>query len=175
MNRNILLIAFLIVGCGQEEKLAHYREVILSAPQEVSEAADRSLVWDVPPGWEEGESSAMRLASFRLAHDPEAIDVSIVVLPQDAGGLEANLKRWMGQIGLDVSQQQLEDFIAACQRNVFDFSLLQTSGAEQDKSMIVAMKEWQENTVFVKMTGTKDILAKQKSAFLRLVESVRRQ
>ena len=173
--RNILLIicTVFIFGCGQQPKATQYTEIIIEKPLEMDEPVGSALVWDMPQGWEQGLASSMRLASFHLVNEPGAIDVSIVSLPGGAGGLEANLKRWIGQIGLDVSEEQLTAFMTASKDKIFDFSKLQANADPLTKSMIVAMLDINQSTVFVKMTGTADSIGKHKNEFLNLLGSVR--
>ena len=43
----------------------------------------------------------MRLASFEVPYSTGSGDLSIMELSGSGGGLEANVNRWRGQIGLD--------------------------------------------------------------------------
>lgn len=58
--------------------------------------------WEIPAEWEPNEKSPMRKASFAVTEENEyTLDISVTVLPSDMGGLSLNIKRWLGQIGLD--------------------------------------------------------------------------
>ena len=131
------------------------------------------LVWETPSGWVQKPASSMRLATFQLADDPAAIDVSIVSLPGNAGGVEANIKRWMGQIGLSVPEDEFKQFLSAALNHTFDFTQLQKSADPVTESMIAAMINVDGSTVFIKMKGSIAALSKNKSAFLGLVKSIR--
>jgi hypothetical protein len=130
------------------------------------------LTWAVPSGWIQQPGSAMRLATLHPADD-STLDCSIVSLPGGAGGLEANLKRWIGQINLDITDERLTQFISASHGHIFDFTQLQKGIDPSTKSMIAAMIELDGTMVFVKMTGTIDSIHKHKDKFLALVKSVR--
>lgn len=138
-----------------------------------SEDSQSNLTWNLPKGWKQSPASKMRLATLRLASDPTAIDCSIISLPGGAGGLEPNLRRWMGQIGLDVPEDQFTAFMANAKDKVFDFSLLQKGADQSQKSMIAAMLTIDSNTIFVKMTGTVGSVSKNKKEFSSLIKSVR--
>ena len=197
--RNILVILFIVLaGCGEKPQVRQYTEIMMDAPQTMTgpvesdphagldmaaasamaaahNAGAAKIVWDVPAGWAQEPGGNMRLATFRLAADPQAFDCSIVSLPGGAGGLEANLKRWMGQIHLDVSDEQLAQFMAASKDNVFDFTQMQKGRDHLTDSMIAAMIEVDTDTIFVKMKGTIAAVSKNKDSFLVLVKSVRSQ
>ena len=144
-------------------------------------ATNTLFTWTAPQGWQEEPPSGMRLATFHLAADAKAIDCSIVSLGGMAGGLEANLRRWMGQIGLQATADELTHLIAAAPAikiktgqdgKIFDFTTIQTKALARDKSMIVVMVIVDEATLFVKMTGTLGTVAKNKDDFFKLVASV---
>ncbi len=185
----VFVFCVCVWGCEQKPSVRHYTEVIISSSEKDTampamtgphaglgldlSATAGKIAWDVPAGWRSEPASAMRLATFRLADDPQAMDASIVSLPGGAGGLEANLKRWLGQINLQVSDQELAEFISSSKDQVFDFTRLQTKASGEAKSMLAALVELNEATVFVKLTGSKHVVQKNKNSFLGLVKSIR--
>jgi hypothetical protein len=173
----ILPIIFFFVGCDQKPKTRHYTEVVIEsplakAPMQSEPALSGKLAWSVPEGWHEEAGNAMRLATFHSNDNEKSIDVSIVSLPGGAGGLEANLKRWMGQIGMDVSDAELKTFIKNSPNKIFDFTQLQKDAPVSTNSMMAALLEIDGATVFVKMTGTIQSVNQHKSNFLKLVKSI---
>jgi hypothetical protein len=194
----ILLISVTFFSsCDQKPQVRQYTEVVAEFPKAAVPAdmisdphegmgesmpdtlmatanvdIQNKLSWKVPEGWVEQPGNSMRLASFHLASDPKEIDVSIVSLGGMAGGLEANLKRWMGQIQIQVSDETLQAFIKSSEKNIFDLSELQPIDNLAAPSMIAAMIDAGDTTVFVKMTGTIEAVSKHKDAFVVLVESV---
>jgi hypothetical protein len=63
--------------------------------------ARAGLAADIPPAWiEQPSTSAMRLATIRLPRiegDTKDGEMSVIQLPGEAGGLQANVTRWEGQ------------------------------------------------------------------------------
>ena len=186
-------------GCEQKSLERQYTEVVIEAPKAgmlamtdphagmgisvpgammpVAHTAD--LTWTLPQGWMEGAAGGMRLATFHLKNAPQDIDVSVVVLDGMAGGLEANLSRWLGQIQLSAAENDLKKLIAEAQgvrtkdrseAKIYDLTAL--TGDSNAASMIVAIISVNSKTVFVKMTGNKNNCRKQKDGLLDLVRSI---
>ena len=169
----MIICAIAFSGCDQKPQVRHYTEIIIPADQVADHMPGVKLAWDVPSAWSQGAGDGMRLGTFHLASDPSAFDCSIVSLPGGAGGLEANLKRWMGQINLDISDGQLAQFIAASKGRIFDFTQLQKDRDVLTPSMLVAMLNMRGTTVFIKMKGSIAAINENKGSFLALVKSVR--
>ncbi len=206
----VLLIVFLINGCSDKPAVRHYTEIIVdekpALPPMVQAADDPhaglnmsgamtqpmptanahikdKLTWTTPQGWEQSAGTTMRLASFKLIKDPTAIDCSIVSLGGMAGGLEANLQRWLGQIKLSISDEQLREFIANAKTlkttsgldvQLFDFTTLQKANTDgATPTILAAMLTVDEATVFIKMNASIAVTKEQRNAFESLVRSVR--
>jgi hypothetical protein len=135
--------------------------------------------WAVPEQWEEIPGQGMRIVTFNRKGDPQAIDCSIVSLGPMAGGLEANLTRWMGQVGIDPSQDNIQKLFKAAMKiktkggfeaAVYDLTLLQKD--KNQKSMLAGIVSSDEATVFVKMTGTIDSIKQEQGSYLSLIKSL---
>jgi len=190
MNWILCIFIVLFSGCQQKSQESHYKEIVLQAPQVntpsvpvASVPADPhvGLDWVAPQGWKQEAGGGMRLATFHLLSDAKAIDCSIVSLGGMAGGLEANLRRWMGQIGVRATEDELSALISSApstkiksgqEGKIFDFTTLQSRPKLTDKSMMVVMVTMDEATLFVKMAGTVDTVGKNKSDFFKLVGSI---
>jgi hypothetical protein len=200
-----LLIPLFISGCSKGASERHYEEIVIQAPalntptmaEDPHEALgldipimknhtreDIGLTWDVPTGWKEEPGSGMRMATFHLSDHPDDIDASIVSLGGVAGGVSANLARWAKQINLDVASAEFDQFVneapvlktaAGIEARIFDFTKLQLGENPSAKSMIAAIVELGDETVFVKMTGTIQAVWTNKEAFKELTQSVRKK
>ena len=58
---------------------------------------------------------------------------------------------------------------------VFDFTHLQPQASSTDRSMMAAMIDVNQTTVFVKMTGSIESIKQNKDNFLKLLSSITRK
>lgn len=141
-----------------------------------------SLVWKIPQGWFQSKGEGMRLVTFKTREE-DPIECSIVLLGGMAGGLEANVIRWMGQINLtDISEDKVSQFIqdheeltsdGGLEIKVFDFTKLQNDKPSMTQSMIAAIVAIKDQSVFVKMTGTKNAMSTNRASFNELCRSLK--
>ncbi len=175
------ILVILASGCQPSHQERQYIEISMEAPSEKSLIEDK-ISWDTPQAWKEELGSGLRLVSFHLDSDREAIDCSIVSLEGMAGTLESNLVRWMGQLGLKDDPESLRKLISEAQTvrtkdgleaKVFDFMKIMPSLKSSDQTMMAAMLTMDKTTIFVKMTGQFEAVKEHKANFLKLVTSIR--
>jgi len=140
------------------------------------------LAWDLPDTWRAEPGSGFRFASFKSEKD-STIDCSIVILPGDVGGIDANIKRWLGQIHLSgLSESEYKEFRSSQNELktksgltylLIDFTELQQDLPADSPSMLAAILSLDEHLVFVKMTAPRDNISKEKSNFQSVLQSLR--
>jgi hypothetical protein len=60
------------------------------------------ITWTVPEGWQrEGQSSALRVETFRFGSKENPLELSVTPLGREAGSLLDNVNRWRGQLSLN--------------------------------------------------------------------------
>ena len=173
-----------LTGCNRSPEARRYSEITLKTKSGASQGeAPIKLSWTLPDGWvDQPEGDPLRVAGFwaphpDLAHtgemDPEAVDVSLVQLAGDAGGLDANVVRWLGQIKIPSSYAEQAIAAATPIRTatgqhgiVVDFTDMLSGDMTQSKSIIGAIIQGDGFTVFVKAMGEKDRLLKIKSQLI---------
>ncbi|HET6440705.1 MAG TPA: hypothetical protein VFG59_21780 [Anaeromyxobacter sp.] len=174
------LAAISLAAC-QRDEVAHYRvpkvggEVMASAGVQLPPppAPKGGLRWTLPPGWKEAAGGQMRYATL-TAPVPGKVDVSVVVLPGDAGGELANVNRWRNQIGLaplaDGELPSVKKVVksGAGDLNVYDF----TSEGQKRTRTIAGLASIEGSTWFVKMTGDAEPVASARASFLDLLGSL---
>jgi len=141
---------------------------------------DARPVGKVPKGWEPGQASAMRQASFLVRGDGGAVaDASLVILGGAAGGLLDNVNRWRAQLGLEaLDQAALEVAIErvvtpAGEALVVDIEGTPQAGDEAlDGRTLAAVIERPDEVWFYKLRGNPALVGRHKQAFLDWIASI---
>ena len=148
-----------------------------AAPQMAAAPSNDSgaprIQWQTPEGWTEVPPSSMRYASFSASADDGAkIDISVVTFPGDGGSDADNVNRWRGQIGLaPVDASTVTSRVARLKTADTTFSTTDIAG---DKTRTIAAWTRHEGRVwFFKATGPNAAVEKEKSNFVKFIESVR--
>jgi hypothetical protein len=139
-------------------------------PQTTSAPA---IKWKTPEGWTEVPPSSMQYASFSaLADEGGKIDISIVTFPGDGGSDADNINRWRGQIGLPpIDPSAVTSQVAALKTAGMTFSTTDIAGA--NTRTIAAWTRRDGRVWFFKATGPNAAIEKEKSNFVKFIESVR--
>jgi hypothetical protein len=134
---------------------------------------------DMPQGWEAVPKTDMRQVNLRMKDTPEA-ECYFTLLPGGGGGLEANLNRWRGQMGLEPLSP--EAIAALPKKTIFGqpatFILIDGTFAgmgdiapRENYRMYGVMlshkdpESGREQGFFLKMTGPKAVLENQEANF----------
>jgi hypothetical protein len=184
------LLLTVVLGCDRNQ-VAHYRvpkdsgsdqamgmppmDLPSGAMPETGAQSKSGLKWILPKGWSQETGSGMRYATLKPP-TPGKLDVSVIMLPGQAGGELANVNRWRSQIGLP----PLDAATEAAQRTIMktkagDLAVFDFTGQGQAKSRMVAglITTSDGNTWFLKMSGDAGPVGQAKSDFLRLMGSIR--
>jgi hypothetical protein len=139
---------------------------------------EAAVRWTTPAGWRESTGSGMRLASFAVGPEERPADGSIVMFPGDVGGVEANLRRWLDQVGVTLSGEAFRRFMndretfftaGGLAGQYFDFTAV-TGGAET--SMLASVVQRGDFQVFVKLMGPADVVRAEREPFRTLSQSL---
>lgn len=143
--------------------------------------ASVDLTWEAPEGWALGPQSPARLATFVVESSP-GIDVSIISLPGEAGGIRGNLDRWQGQMGLPPLTEA--EFTDLERRQVLGATavLVEANGHYRgmgnvdlpNARLTGAIVPRPDALLFVKMTGPREAVEAEGAAFRSLLASLRR-
>jgi len=169
-------------GMPQDEIHANLNmgDMSMADSAQLESSVDRSpLKWSTPKGWFEKKGSGMRLATF--TNEDSSIETTIVSLGGSAGGLESNVKRWLGQINISVSDNELQEFMRSQETLptkvqwpaiLFDLTRLQEESSGDAPSMAAAIIDRGQSQIFIKMTGAKEAIVKNLTAFKSLIQSI---
>lgn len=145
--------------------------------------AENPLAWITPDGWTQaapGAGGGMRLIDLRFGPNQEG-ECYLSIMPGQAGGLAANVNRWRTQMGLT---PYTEAELAALPKKTFvgrdatfvafdgDFKGVGAEAAATGYRMLGLVQEAPEFTLFVKLTGPKDLVLKNEAAFDQFSSSI---
>jgi hypothetical protein len=139
------------------------------AATDVPTAGGTDLTWTAPAGWQAKPLSTMRKGSFAVAGEG---DLSITAFPGATGGLEANLNRWRGQVGL--APLPAAEVAAATDKftaNGLEFVVADYAGG--GKRLLGAIVPYGGNSWFFKLMGPDALVEGQKAAFVDFLHTVK--
>jgi hypothetical protein len=137
-------------------------------------------VWNAPATWQEVPPTQMLLAKFLATGDAGAkAEITITAFPGDAGGVLANVNRWrVQQLGLSAaSEADLPKLITSLDVTSGKAMLVDMTGnkSSDGKStrLIGAIAPQAGRTWFYKMLGDEPVVAREKEAFIKFVQTVK--
>jgi hypothetical protein len=133
--------------------------------------------WQVPAGWQEAPAGQFLYAKFLIADTaktPTAVNVSKSA--GDGGGLAANVNRWRNQLGLSpLAQAELEKQVQTLEVPGAKAMLVDMSGTDgrtgQPSRLVGAILPGPDVTWFYKLMGEPQVVAREKDAFVKFVQS----
>jgi hypothetical protein len=148
---------------------------IQTAP--ATQAENTPSIWAVPSGWQPLPPSQFLLAEFSIPGVNGAkAEVNVAEMDGEGGGLLANVNRWRGQLGLGaIGEADLSQFAQSLgvpdgNATLVDFAGVdaKTGAPTQLVGVIVAQNG---RTWFYKLMGDKPIVAREKDAFTKFIQS----
>jgi hypothetical protein len=140
-------------------------------------AQPKEFNYEMPAGWQPGRTGGMRKAAFNVAEGGNQAEVTVMPFPASGAMADplAQAQRWAGQVGLQLSQDQLK---AAAKETTIDGTkgqLFELLGDAQSKpqAILAAMVERGDQVWFFKMTGDRPLVEQQRDAFAKFLESVK--
>ena len=132
------------------------------------------LKWETPEMWTEVEGHSMRLASFTVPTTKGEGDLSITTFSGISGGIEANVNRWLGQIGLEpLSLIEIQKISLTSRGKLGDYQYFKLINEDQKESAILAsIFQLDGRTVFVKLSINVGGIVESESEFRAFCESI---
>jgi hypothetical protein len=145
------------------------------APATNNENDKADSIWTIPPNWQSLPPSQFLLAEFAItgANGAKA-EVNVAEMGGEGGGLTANVNRWRRQLGLQPSSEILAtplDF-AGGTAQIVDFTGTD-SKTGQAARLVGAIVPQNGQTWFYKLMGNGPIVAQQKDAFIKFIQSAK--
>lgn len=139
-------------------------------------AASSEIHWRPPSSWKEKPAGQMRLASYGVPGPGGEADMSVVVLPGEAGGPLANVNRWRGQLGMEPLAD--ESALAAASRRVKTRAgeavvvEFHSPGTGPGTAMLAAILSHAGQSWFFKLTGPEATVKQAGAGYLELLGSL---
>jgi hypothetical protein len=184
----VMAVCFMMVapGCRQQPQTRQYEETgAADVPAPLQPQAGPSAAswrWVKPPQWREAAGAGLRLATFSIASREDAGQCTLVTLPGDGGGVQANVQRWLEQLHLpSFSRTEMADFLSRQIKIqtgsglpvfIVDFTALNVPQQRPGPSLLVAMITDEGQTLFVKLSGGKALLGKNRKVFFDFCRSL---
>ena len=127
--------------------------------------------WEAPEHWERKPSTQMRIGNYAVANDAgESLDFSITSFPGQVGGILANVNRWLGQVGMDSTDEEgLSKYLSD---RTIDEKPAKLVIAESDEQALYAAILFHEGrSWFLKLMGDVSLAQSEKENFLSLIDS----
>lgn len=135
-------------------------------------ASGSDLKWTAPASFEPKPGSAMRKGSYRFKAEGGEADISITAFPGATGGLEANLNRWRGQVGLPpLSPAEVTAATEKFDSNGLTFTVVDYQGSAGH--MLGAIVPFGGSSWFFKLTGPDATVVAAKPLFLEFLRTVK--
>ncbi|MEO8428051.1 MAG: hypothetical protein ABI651_13150 [Verrucomicrobiota bacterium] len=147
--------------------------------KQVPAAAAGEPSWDIPANWQEQPAQQMVLHSFVIANGQGGkASVTITTFPGDVGGTLANVNRWRNQLNLEpVEQSELSKLTTSLDVLGGKAMLVDMTGTDkktnQKARLMAAMVGREGGTWFYKLMGDEQVVAREKEAFIKFVQSIR--
>jgi len=185
----LMLLTVALAGCGRSQvkvyRLSNDDTSSSSTPPTAATAAapdqngnnpaQPQLQWTLPEAWTEVAPGQMSIASFKVqGQDGAQADVSVVPLPGPAGGDDANVNRWRGQVGLSAATpDELERMAEPVQVGDQPAKLYDIVGQGSNAKRVLGVIDEQNGTTwFFKMMGDANLVEQQKPEFVAFLKSL---
>ncbi|MFK7777840.1 MAG: hypothetical protein QM501_06915 [Gimesia sp.] len=192
----LLLVSLTVFGCGSDQSKFLADPPIPEAAPISGESSNSDRVatktpaltefdgirFKVPKGWEQvalsPEQQGFVTASFKIPHAGNDVKLT---LSSVGGGIDANLKRWVGQFQLPPGESPLQksirvdttDAIWLDLRGTFDSGAALNSKSESGMRMIGVAIPRNPRDFYLKLTGPREQLLNAEKEFQDFVKSAR--
>ena len=176
MSRTLLhtLLFFALASCHRQvihvyiaDKENNQDAVIPTPPVKIK------MPEKLPDGWQAIASSGIRKASYRVVlAGNDALDCSVISFPGSAGGLDANVNRWRGEVGLKpLGTVELRASVVSSTIDNREVFIVDIAGRK--RSTLGAILPLQNETWFFKISGSAKPISAQKLNFTRFLGDIR--
>ncbi len=150
---------------------APVRAIAPTLPPAPAQAHGHQPNWKAPDHWEQKPSTQMRIGNYAVSNQSgELLDFSITSFPGEVGGILANVNRWLGQVGMNPTDETgLAQYLSD---RTIDEKPAKLVMAESDEQALYAAILYHEGrSWFLKLMGDVGLARTEKENFLGLIDS----
>jgi hypothetical protein len=134
--------------------------------------------WTVPTGWQEGPLAQFLIAKYLIAGTDDAkAEVNVSSLAGDGGGLAPNVNRWRAQLGLAPATDDELAKLATINASGAKATVVEASGTNprtgKPATLVGVVLPLGGQTWFYKLMGDAEVVAQQKDALMKFVQSAK--
>jgi hypothetical protein len=132
----------------------------------------QGFTWMAPGTWTKGLEKSTRAVTYAT---PGGGECYVSVIPGDANGIEANMNRWRGQLGvaaLAAGEVEKLEHLSICGADGRMITI-EGAGDSAGKGMLGALALVGGRSVFVKLTGPRDAVQKEAENFKAFAQSLK--
>ena len=147
------------------------RAIAPSLPPAQAPTASHQPTWEAPAHWERRASTQMRIGNYAVTNDAgQTLDFSITSFPGQVGGILANVNRWLGQLGIEQTDEEgLKQYLS--DRTVDEKPAKLVLAESEDQALYAAILFHKDRSWFLKLMGDRALAQDEKENFLGLVDS----
>ena len=133
------------------------------------------ISWELPEGWKQDEKpSGMRFTTIRIPAEPKPLELTVIRLSGDGGGLRPNIDRWRMQIGLGpVGEDELAKQVKEVETAGGKARVADMHNPSNKQRLIGVILPGGKETWFFKLTGANDTLEPHKEKLMTFLKSVK--
>ena len=125
-------------------------------------------LWIAPATWQEQPLGSMRKGSWTVEGAEGEAEISVTAFPGDVGGLQMNVQRWAGQVGLPASAAQTQ----AIELPAGPATLVRIADDAAPNSLLAAIIEQGGYSWFFKMMGPDGTVRDNRGSFMEFLNTV---
>ncbi len=135
--------------------------------------------WQVPASWKEANAGGFLVAKYIVTgSDNTRADVNVSMSAGAGGGIVGNVNRWRGQLGLDqLAETELNKLLSPLDTPAGKAVSVEMTGTDarsgQKARLVGVIIPEASRTWFYKIMGSDQLVAAEKEAFLKFVQSAK--
>jgi len=147
------------------------RAMAPSLPQAQPANSNHQPTWVAPQHWEQKPATQMRIGNYAVSNKSgESLDFSITSFPGQVGGTLANVNRWLGQVGMEPTDEEgLKEYLSDFTIDQKPAKLVLAESKEQ--ALYAAILFHKGRSWFLKLMGDRALAQSEKENFLGLIDS----